>query len=217
MSVPLKKLRLLKKPPTPKDWVGGTKATFTPLGASSHSAHDREIHDYYATEPRAVDKLFAVLGDTLSNNLWECACGGGHLSRRILELSPRSKIKNSDLFNRDFPCEVIDFLKINQPNSFCGDIITNPPYKYAQEFVEKAIETVTEGSLVCMFLKLTFLEGQKRRKMYDKYPPKIVYVSSDRLWCALNGAFDNKFSSAAAYAWFIWQKGYNGQTIIQWI
>ena len=43
------------------------------------------------------------------------------------------------------------------------DIITNPPYKYAKEFVEKSLELIREGGKVAMLLKLTFLEGQKRQ------------------------------------------------------
>ncbi len=193
------------------------KSTFTTLGASSHSEHNREENDYYATESRAIDKLFNALGGDLSNSVWECACGEGHLSVRIKELFPHLSIRNSDLINRGFDCEIIDFLKYNNPNSFAGEIITNPPYKYAQEFVEKAIETITDGHLVCMFLKLTFLEGQKRKKMFEKYPLKTVYVSSGRLKCALNGDFANTGSSAAAYAWFVWEKGFVGNPTIEWI
>ena len=33
-----------------KDWIGNKKSTFSTLGASSHSEHDRQVDDYYATE-----------------------------------------------------------------------------------------------------------------------------------------------------------------------
>ena len=183
-----------------KDWEGNRKSTFTTLGASNHSEHDRAEHDYYATSPQAIDKLFSVMGNDLSVLVWECACGEGHLSQRMKELLPHLRIINSDLVYRGFDCKIKDFLKYNNPDSFDGDIITNPPYKYAQEFVVNAIQTVTNGHLVCMFLKLTFLEGQKRKELFKKYPPKVIYVSSARLKCALNGDFANTGSSAAAYA-----------------
>ena len=54
---------------------------------------------------------------------------------------------------------------------FNGDIITNPPYKYAKEFVEKALEVIPKGNKVAMFLKLQFLEGKARRKMFETSPP----------------------------------------------
>lgn len=98
-----------------------------------------------------------------------------------------------------------------------GDILTNPPYKYAQEFVEHALELIPEGKKVFMFLKLTFLEGQKRRGLFNKKQLKTVYVSSKRIKCAKNGKFDDMGSSAAAYAWYEFEKGYNGQPTIEWI
>jgi hypothetical protein len=201
-----------------RDWTGDRKSAFAILGASSHSDRERETNDYYATDPEALDKLFCALGyrDDLFSCVWECACGQGHLSKRMRDLLPDASILNSDLVARGFECEIIDFLEYDNPDSFDGEIITNPPYKYAREFVEKAIETVTDGHLVCMFLKLTFLEGQKRRKMFERYPPKTVYVSSERMVCALNGNFDNA-GSAVAYAWFVWEKGYAGKPTIEWI
>ena len=111
----------------------------------------------------------------------------------------------------------VDFLKFK--GTFDGDVITNPPYKYAKEFVEKAIESVTDGHKVAMFLKLQFLEGKGRREFFDKYPPKMVYVSSSRIMCAKNGDFDGikeSGGSAVAYCWYIWEKGYSGDTIIKW-
>lgn len=66
-----------------------------------------------------------------------------------------------------------------------------------------------------MFLKLTFLEGKGRKQMFLQNPPTKVYVSSSRLECGTNGEF--KGTSAVAYAWFIWEKGYKGNTIIKWI
>lgn len=68
-----------------------------------------------------------------------------------------------------------------------------------------------------MFLKLTFLEGKTRRVLFDKKQLKTVYVFSGRVKCAKNGKFDEIGSSAAAYAWFEFQKGYNDQPIIKWI
>lgn len=98
-----------------------------------------------------------------------------------------------------------------------GDILTNPPYKFAQEFVEHALELVPDGHKVFMFLKLTFLEGKARRKLFDTKQLKTVYVSSGRIKCAKNGEFEAMGSSAAAYAWFEFVRGYSGQPTIEWI
>lgn len=71
-----------------------------------------------------------------------------------------------------------------------------------------------------MFLKLQFLEGKARRKLFDENPPRIIYVSSGRLLCAKNAEFEKMKAgggSAVAYAWFIWEKGYKGDTVVKWI
>ena len=98
-----------------------------------------------------------------------------------------------------------------------GFIVTNPPYRFAKEFVERAIDLVDTGRKVCMFLKITFLEGQNRKKFFAKYPPKVIYVSSSRISCAKNGDFDKYPSSAMCFAWYVWEKGYKGETVIKWI
>lgn len=59
-----------------------------------------------------------------------------------------------------------------------------------------------------MFLKIQFLEGKERRKLFEEHPPKTVYVSSSRLNCAKNGDFITYPKSAMAYAWYVWEKGY---------
>lgn len=51
-----------------------------------------------------------------------------------------------------------------------------------------------------MFLKVTFLEGKARKKMFQENPPKYVYVSSSRLACAKNGDFETYNGGAVAYA-----------------
>ena len=57
-----------------------------------------------------------------------------------------------------------------------GDILTNPPYKYAKEFIEHAMTIIPDGRKVFMFLKLQFLEGKARGELFKKYPPRYVYV-----------------------------------------
>lgn len=147
--------------------------------------------------------------------IWECACGEGHLSK-VLEKHGFT-VFSTDLIYRGFG-EIIpfDFLEENLED-FDGDIITNPPYKFALEFIEKALSIVHPGRKVAMFLKLQFLEGQKRKNFFLKNPPRTIYVSSSRLICAMNGDFEKYSSSAVAYAWFVWEKGFTGNPIIKWI
>ena len=84
--------------------------------------------------------------------------------------------------------------------------------------MEKALDIIYDGHKVAMFLKLTFLEGQQRRQLFAKAPPKTVYVFSKRQLCARNGDFDTyKANSCVCYAWFVWVKGFRGDPVIRWI
>ena len=191
------------------------RGIFAPHGASNHTKDNREKYDYYATEPKCVDDL--LNREKFSNKIWECACGEGHLSRRILMLkfkeNPNVEVYSSDIIDRGFG-GVMDFLRIDN-QEWNGDIITNPPYKYAKEFVEKSLQIIPTGKKVAMFLKLTFLEGQKRKQLFLNHPPKNIYVYSKRQECAKNGVFTG--SSAVAYCWYVWVKGNTKKPIIDWI
>ena len=199
---------------TCKDWTGNAQSIYRTLGASNHTANERQQHDYYATEPKAVELLLAE--ETFAPTIWECACGEGHLSKAI-EKAGYSVI-STDLVYRGFGYPVpVDFLSDKAEGCFAGDIITNPPYKYALEFVEQAIRVVKPHHKVAMFLKLTFLEGQKRKDFFISNPPKTIYISSSRLICARNGEFEKYGSSAVAYAWYVWEKGYCSAPVIKWI
>ena len=124
------------------------------------------------------------------------------------------EVVSRDLVDRGYG-EVADFLAIDNLE-WEGNIVTNPPYKYAQEFVEKALSIVPKGKKVAMFLKLTFLEGKARRAFFRSNPPIRVWVSSSRLTCAKNGDFNANQGGALAYAWFVWEKGYKGETTVKW-
>jgi hypothetical protein len=195
------------------DWTGNAKSIFVCHGASNHTDKEREQHDYYATDPRAVEILLE--NETFSREIWEPACGEGHIAKVLQKAG--YDVYSSDLIYRGFgdPAS-FDFLKEGL-DDFNGDIITNPPYKYALEFCQTALETVKTGRKVAMFLKLTFLEGKKRQAFFLKNPPKTVYVFSARVKCAKNGDFESLGSSAVAYAWYVWEKGKNSDPVIKWI
>lgn len=188
---------------------------FTVIGASNHTENERESNDYYATEPKAAELLLEV--EDFSPNIWECACGG-HLAEVFK--AHGYNVTASDLIDRCYGKGGVDFLQYVPKAPMQCDIITNPPYKYAKEFVEHALDIIADGHKVAMFLKLQFLEGKERKKMFTKYPPKTIYVSSSRIQCAKNAEFQRMKEgggSALAYAWYVWQKGYTGETIVKWI
>lgn len=187
-----------------KDWVGNSSIRNCNLRTK-----DAEAHDYYATEPKAVELLLEQ--ESFRETIIEPACGEGHISK-VLEAHGFDVI-STDLIDRGYGKGGMDFFKYTRNDG--ADIITNPPYKYAKEFVEHALNISADGTKIAMFLKLTFLEGKGRRDLFKTHPPKTVYVSSARLQCGKNGCFDG--TSMVAYAWFVWEKGHCGPTNIKWI
>ena len=195
-----------------KDWTGNKATTWKVLGASNQVEHERAENDYYATDPKAIGLLLGV--EDFAPVVWEPACGEGHLSKALEEAGYR--VVSTDKVNRGYG-RVLDFFDYDKPLSEGIDIITNPPYSVAAEFAEHAMDILAEGRKLALFLKVQFLESEKRRKLFKKYPPKVVYVCTKRVACALNGNFDGFTSSVACYCWYVWVKGFTGDPIIRWI
>lgn len=181
------------------------------LGASNLSLTDRAEYDFYATPSSAVEMLLEK--ESFSNKIWEPAAGLNHITNVLLNHG--YYVFASDIIQR-LPCVITqDFLTTDI--KWDGDIITNPPYSLAAQFVEKAMDILQPNHKLAMLLKLQFLESKERRILFKKYPPKVIYVSSKRITCAKNGDFINCTNgSAVCYAWFVWEKGYTGDPIIKW-
>ena len=179
------------------------------IGAHNVSECERQNEDYYATDPKAAEWLIKI--ENLNKNIWECACGEGHLSKVFSKNG--YNVKSTDLIDRNYGRGGVDFLK--ETAFFDGDIVTNPPYKYAEDFIRHGLELIPIGNKVCMLLKVQFLEGKSRRKMFEEIPPKTVWVSTSRIKHGMNGDF-SRANSMMAFAWYVWEKGYKGETILKW-
>lgn len=195
-----------------KDWTGNSKSVFATLSASNHSEKEREKQDYYCTDPRAVEKLLEK--EKFNHYVWECAAGELHISN-VLE-KHGYKVRSTDIVDRTGgKIEVLDFLSA-APDDMSPDIITNPPYSMATEFVRHALDISMDSTKVAMFLKIQFLETKKRYELFKEYPPKRIYVFVNRVNCGKNGVF-GKDSSAVCYCWFVWEKGFKGKPTVDWI
>ena len=109
--------------------------------AGGTSLRGREENDYYATPPQTTKSLLDIL--ELKGNIYEPACGEGHISKVLEEYYPDSKIYSSDLIDRGYG-KVIDFLTYDYKNKIFNNIITNPPFKFAEEFIRKALSITTD-------------------------------------------------------------------------
>lgn len=185
-------------------------AMYGMVGASNHTDEIREVDDYYATDPRSVEML--LRRERFSKRVWECACGGGHISNVLKDHG--YEVISTDLVDRGYGEPGVDFLAVN--DLWDGDIITNPPFKLGLEFCKHAIDLIDDGHKVAMLLRINFLEGKKRGMFFKEYPPRTIYIHSKRVNCAKNGNLDDFNNGLIAYAWFIWEKPFENQTILRW-
>jgi hypothetical protein len=188
------------------------KTPLNTLGATNLSKAERSAFDYYGTSPQAVRSLLAL--EKFQNNIWEPTAGHHNI---VNELEAAGyTVRKSDIFDYGFGDELIDFMEADNLESFAGDIIMNPPYTAAGPFVQKALELVEPGCKVAAFLRLLFLEGQKRYEtIFKDNSPKTIYVFSKRQVCSKVDDFTEP--SAVAYIWCVWVKGFKGDPIIKWI
>lgn len=187
----------------------GSKKIYSLIGATNHSDTQREENDLYCTHPKAIEELLKI--ESFQHKIWEPCDGLGHISETLIKYG--HEVRCSDIIIRERNIERINFLLYNG-EKWDGDIITNPPYSDAASFVRKAIDVVNDECKVAMWLRILFLESQSRKDLFKEFPPKRVWISSSRIPCGKNGDFSGQ--SAQAYAWFIWEKGHKGETILNW-
>jgi hypothetical protein len=169
----------------------------------------RPREDYYLTPASATEALLRV--EQIDGDVWECACGCGAMSK-VLE-SHGLPVKSTDLINRGYGETGIDFLMPHTGKS-TDNIITNPPYNLAEAFVEQGL--LMARKKVCLLLKLCFLEGQKRRLLFERTPLARVWVFSRRLQMGRDGR-DYKNGGMIAFAWYVWEHGRTMQPTLGWI
>ena len=197
------------------------KKTLTGTSLSGTSTtRERVENDYYATP---YDSTKVLLNNVeFTGNFLEPCVGGGHIVEVIKQYYPNEDIFYMDIVDRGYEDTLVDnFLEHDFKGQKFDNIITNPPYSLAQEFLEKSMEIINENGKVAMFLKIQFLEGVKRKEMFKKYPPKYIYVFTKRQNPWRNGkSVDEKgkpWSSTMCFAWFIWEEGFNGEPVVRWL
>ena len=197
------------------------KKTLTGTSLSGTSTtRERVENDYYATPYESTKALLDNIEFT--GNFLEPCVGGGHIVEVIKQYYSNEDIFYMDIVDRGYEDTLVDnFLEHDFKGQKFDNIITNPPYSLAQEFLEKSMEIINENGKVAMFLKIQFLEGVKRKDMFKKYPPKYIYVFTKRQNPWRNGkSVDEKgkpWSSTMCFAWFIWEEGFNGEPVVRWL
>lgn len=179
---------------------------------------NRQPNDLYATRPHDVKLLFQYEPSIIEGKIWECACGHGHIIKTLKELGA-TDIYGSDLIDYGFGYDIYDFLSNDEAHTNEFDIIlTNPPYKYTTEFIRIALDKVKDNGRVIMLLPTTTLAGVNRyNQIFRDDPPRYVYTFVRNTYALLVAEGDKIGHPKLSHSWFIWEKGYNGETIIRWL
>jgi hypothetical protein len=195
--------------------------------AGGNPANKRVENDFYATNPKAVEKLLLNYSFNGITMLEPCV-GQGHISNAVYDFyNNKPQITALDIVDRGCPNVIVqDFLTWETDKKF-EIIISNPPYSLAKEFVEKGMKLLTDetrdtvNGQMAMFLKIQFLEGAKRKELFEKYPPKYIYVFRNRMATWNNGEpldpNGKKWATTMCHAWFIWEKGSTTEPIVRWL
>lgn len=169
---------------------------------------DLDGPDFYPTPQWATEALIDI--EEFNGSIWEPACGDGAMSEVLKRTGNR--VFSSDLYDRSFGEVGIDFLKTNRR---FDNVVTNPPYNSAENFIHHAREVANKK--FAFLLRLAFLEGINRQKtIFSHYPPTRIWVFSERITFYPKGA-DRKGSGTTAYAWFVWDNEQIGTTELKWI
>lgn len=159
--------------------------------------------DFYETPEWATEALFKR--ETFVGCVHEPACGHGAMVKVIEKYN--ECVASDILFGNNFLTS----------DTIMENVVTNPPYSSAEDFVRKARQLST--GKVAMLLKLTFLESFRRKALFEDrvFPLSTVYVFSKRVQMWEQGKEKPKNSSMMAYAWFIWDKSYSDYPKLKWI
>lgn len=196
--------------------------------SSAVMAQRREPHDsldYFGTPPwatRALTELLRRQGEPLREmTAWDPACGEGYMARPLSEAFGQVAATDVHDYRADWHGQqnTNDFLMPAIVEGLQVDwIITNPPFRLARQFIDRAIPLAREG--VAMLVRSSFAEGAERyRKLFSKTPPTDILQFVERVVMTKGRPQDpnsavphpktgklRKPSSATAYCWMVWQK-----------
>lgn len=176
--------------------------------------------DDFPTQPWATRALCEhVLGSVRGLTCWEPACNRGHMVDPLGDYF--YAVWASDVHDYGLDGAFLhDFLTPFTPHvmkwavSKPDWVISNPPFRLAEQFIARALEVATVG--VAMIVRTSFLEGIGRyENLFSKTPPTIVAQFAERV-PMVKGKLTATGSTATSYCWLIWRKGEKGTRLV-WI
>ncbi len=165
----------------------------------------KDSPDDFPTPPWATRALIEhVIGPEKVSGLTclEPACGRGYMVRPLSEYF--AQVDAADAYPYGF-APVRDFLTFPYEALSHDWVITNPPFRLAEEFVERAMAVARRG--VAILARTVFLESVGRYESIFKNTPPAVFAQFSERVPMVKGRVDPKASTATGYAWFVWEKG----------
>jgi len=142
----------------------------------------------------------------------EPACGAGHMARPLAEYF--SRVVSSDAYEYGYGRKR-DFLAYPYETNSTDWVITNPPFRLAEEFVLRALNVARVG--VAILARTVFLESIGRhQRIFAQTPPAKFAQFVERV-PMVKGRLDGNASTATGYAWFVWEKENTGEPRLMWV
>ena len=165
--------------------------------SSTNRGSLRSTDDFYETPHWTTELLMRNLdiNEVKYSPILEPSCGKGKIIDVLTQYY--QDITGVDI-NPEFNPDIVSNFLSWIPDRQYKTIITNPPFTYAQEFIEKSIEINPYGRNIFL-LRLNFLESKKRYDFWKSNMPSQILVLSERPKFYLNK------TDSIAYAWFIWE------------
>lgn len=175
----------------------------------------KDSPDDFPTPPWATRALLKhVIGENDFSNMscLEPACGAGHMVSVLKEAF--GEVQFSDAYYYGYG-PVRDFLSYPYEHNAVDWVITNPPFRLAEDFVIRALQIAKSG--VAMLARTVFLESSGRyARIFQEQPPTKFAQFVERV-PMVKGRLDRKASTATGYAWMVWEKGASGHPRLMWV
>jgi hypothetical protein len=172
--------------------------------------------DDFPTPPWATRGLIEHIlenKDGLANmSCLEPACGAGHMAKVLKEYF--AQVHCADAYDYGYG-QVQDYLSADHAADSVDWVITNPPFRLAEEFVLRSLQVARSG--VAILARSVFLESVGRyRAIFRDVPPSVFAQFVERV-PMVRGRLDSKATTATGYAWLVWNKGPQMLPRLAWI